>query len=398
MSNYSKVQFISWELNTGPFIAQHGPYQIGWYAGLLDPSPDKRTDALGQCRDIAARLAFVRDAIIRAEAVSDRSAATLKLFMAPEFLFRGAGGAYLHDLISGWTTNASMELRLPAPYNGPWSGLFGGLRAVVADARFEDWVFVFGTAVSAAFPTARQNGKFVLDPGLPGEIYNTALVQRGGAQHALDNYVTRKQYISGIDFLRWNANIGQHTANTVLPLDPRGLVPDEALGISEGGALFQVPGINDGAGKPIGFGLEICLDHARSGGNGRNHYGRIRSAGGLVKIQLVPSGGMALVPESIRLQPPAGTQPTSYAFNCDGLGTLDGHAGSHTQLWSAGGAAVPQRVVEASSGAPHDGTVLVAPAAELQVGPELVRADMLWNNGSGVAGAGKVRIVATRDL
>lgn len=396
MSNYSKVQFISWELNTGPFIVQHAPHQVGWYAGLLDPSPDKRTDALGQCWDIEARLAFVRDAIVKAEAISERNAATLKLFMAPEFLFRGAGGAYLHDLIAGWTGNAAVELRLPAPYSGPWAGLFGGLRALVADARFEDWVFVFGTAVSASFPTARQNGKFVLDPNQPGEIYNTALVQRGGPKHALDNYVTRKQYISGIDFLHWNGNIRQHTANTVLPLDPGALVPAEALGVSEGGALFQVPGINDGSGKPIGFGLEICLDHAYSGGNGVNAFGRIRSAGALVKIQLVPSGGMSLKPESIRLQPAPGKAPSAYAFNCDGLGTIERRPGSHTQLWSN---LDPGRVVaEANGGAALAGTQLAPLAAELAVGAQRVAANMLWNNGQGVEGAGQVRVIAPLGL
>lgn len=400
MSNYSKVQFISWELNTGPFIVQHTPFQVGWYAGLLDPGLDQRIGVLGQCCDIEARLAFVADAIARAETLSDRSAGTLKVFMAPEFLFRGAGGAYLHDLLEGWQVNAP-ELGPAAPFDRPWPGLFGGLRRLAADARFEDWLFVFGTAVSATFPTRRQAGKEVLDPTRPGEVYNTALIQRGGATHGADNYVSRKHYISGIDFLQWYGNAGQHSAGTVLPLDHAALVPAEALGDTEGGALFQIPGVNDGAGTPIDFGIEICLDHACSGGNGVKAFGRIRSAGRLVRIQLVPSGGMSLVADSVRLQPARGSVPGAYAFNCDGLGNLDGWPGSHTQLWgSRAGGVLPslQRLVEASGGAALPGTQLAPVATAATVGPMQVQAHMLWNNGQGVAGAGQVRVIAPYGL
>jgi len=398
MSNYNKVQFMSWELHTGPFSAFVGGRKIGWYAGLLDPSPDKRTDALGQCRDIEARLAFVADAIARAEVVSDQRATTLKVFMAPEFLLRGAGGAYLHDLIEGWGGQAPLELRLPEKYAGPWPGLFGGLRALAAQAHFEDWLFVFGTAISASFPARSQQGSYVLDPARPGEIYNLALVQQGGVAHGADSYVASKHYISGIDFLQWRGNIAQHSAGTVLPLDPESVVPADALGLDQGGALFRINGVNDGTGAPIDFGIEICLDHARSGGNRANRYGRIRTAGQSVRIQLVPSGGMRLEPESVRLQAVPGSVPASYAFNCDGLGNLNGKYGSHTQLWCGGGAATPRRLVEASAGAPHDGTEVVVVASELKVGAEQVHADMLWNNGNGVAGAGKVRIVGALDL
>lgn len=401
MSNYNNVQFISWELNTGPFIAGNAQFPVGWYCGVRDPGPDQRLGTFGQRIDIETRLAFVADAIARAHALCDPSAATLKVFMAPEFLFRGAGGAYLHDLIDGWQGQAPGELGLPAPYDKPWPGLFGGLRALAADARFEDWLFVFGTAVSASFPTRGRDGKQVLDPTRPGEIYNTALIQRGGPAHGADTYVSRKHYISGIDFLRWYGNPGQHSAGSVLPLDPDALVPAEAMGTNEGGALFQIAGVSDGAGTPIDFGIEICLDHACSGGNYANAFGRIRSAGKLVKIQLVPSGGMSLRPDSVRLQAAKGSVAGAYAFNCDGLGNLDGGSGSHTQVWGSCAAGAPprlQRLFEASSGAAVPGSQVAAVAQTVMVSIGQVPAISLWNNGQGVAGAGHVRVLAPLGL
>jgi len=391
MSNYSKVQFISWELYTGPFKVTEN---TGVYSGLLDPTPDNRTDALGQCWDIDARVKFVADAISKAAAAIKPDASVLKVFMAPEFLFRGAGGAYLHDLINGWAGAAPAEFNLPAPYDKAWPGLFGQLRALVADSKFEDWLFVFGTAVSASFPAARQrDGKYRLITSQAAETYNSALVQRGGVNHGNDCYVSRKHYISPIDFIRWYGAVKQHRPGTVRPLEPRTVLPADVLGVPEGGALFRIAGMNDGGGKPIDFGIEVCLDHALSG-NSTNQYGRLRAAGQLVKIQLVPSGGMSLEPDSIRLLP-----GRSYAFNCDGLAQLapDGANppyGSHTQLWN--GPNRPANVLaEFNNGVVTPGSNLQAVTAQVLTTRGPVDANQLWNNGFGVSGAGHVRVDKT---
>ncbi|QGZ42175.1 hypothetical protein IP92_05420 [Pseudoduganella flava] len=403
MSNYSKVQFISWEVYTGPIIVDQQA-GIGLYPGLRDQDQDKRTGVLGQCRDIDARVAFTADALAKAEAASDRSPSTLKIFMAPEFLYRGAGGAYLNDLLNGWQPpGAPAEFGLPAPYNGPWPGLFGALRALVARSAFEDWVFVFGTAISASFPTRKAtSGKYVLDPSQPGEIYNSALIQRGGTGHTADAYVSRKQYISGIDFINWYGAVQQHMPGTVEPADPEAVVPEDAMGVPEGSAVFRLPAVNDGTGAPIDFGIEICLDHASSGGNHANAFGRIRTANQYVKIQLVPSAGMRLKPESIRLQPAGGPTPNSYAFNCDGLATMAGNEyGSHTQVWNGANGAIPaaaNRLIEISGGTQLANTVVQAVAPTVATPLGQVAASMLWNNGGGVQGAGNVRVMAPRDL
>lgn len=403
MSNYDKVQFISWELYTGPLHGADGNGP-GWYSGLLNPAPDKRLDALGQCWDIEARIAFTADAIKKAKANSGpNNKSTLKVFMAPEFLYRGAGGAYLHDLIDGWVGHAPDEFHLPAPYAGPWPGLFDGLRALVARDDYEDWVFVFGTALSASFPAAKAaNGKYLLDPAKMGEIYNSALIQRGGAANGASRYLSRKQYISSIDFVNRLGAAIQHSPDNVAPFDPAAVIPCDMLGVTEGGAVFRLPGVNDAAGKPIDFGIEICLDHARSGG-GANPFGRIRTAGQYVKLQLVPSGGMALVDASIRLQPGGAATPRSYAFNCDGLNGLARAPGAcHTQVWNGANGASPvpavNKLFEASGGQALANTVVAAVIDHIVTPLGPVDANMLWHRGDVVQGAGSVRVLAPLDL
>jgi hypothetical protein len=400
--NYSKVQFISWELFTGPQEVQHPLYDLaGYYTGLrLNGSPDDRLDVNSMCVDIEARLAFTANAMASAQKLADASPDVLKIFMAPEFLYRGAGGAYLHDLINGWVGAAPASFNVKAPFDTKWSGLFGGLQSLAANDSYKNWLFVFGTAISSSFPTKKgTDGKEYLDPGKPGEIYNSSLIQLGGAGNTASNYASRKHYISGIDFLEWYTGTGgiQHEGGTVLPADPKTLIPADVMGVPEGGAVFTIPNVNDSKGKAIDFGIEVCLDHARSGGNATNHFGRIRTANQYVKIQLVPSGGMSLEDASIRLEPAGGATPNSYAFNCDGLGNMAGTEGSHTQIWNgSNGAVVPagNKLFQTSDGAQVVNTQVARVVANIMTPTNGQIADtQLWKNGSG-----SVRVIKTLPL
>jgi hypothetical protein len=427
MSNYTKVQFISWELYTGPVNISSTSPSRGWYSGLMAvptsgtsivPTPDARVDVIGQCIDIDARVAFTADAIAKAHAKADSSSSTLKVFLAPEFLYRGAGGAYIHDLINGWVSSPPTELSIPSgtPYSGKWGGLFGKLQALVANADYEDWLFVFGSAIGASFPAKQASDtKYYLDPSKAAEIYNISLVQRGGPDHTGDNYASRKQYVSPIDFLDQYARYVSHIGSQVQPFDDRTVVPADVLGVVEGGALFNIASICDSTGKAIVFGLEVCLDHARSGGINPathlpvNNFGRIRTANQYVKIQLVPSGGMNLEPDSIRLAPAAGPTPHSYAFNCDGLTDMTNHYGSHTQIWNgANGAPVlaANKLLEGGNGQdlstaatpPLTASTVSAVAHNVTIGAYTIADSLLWSNGSVVSGSGSVRVVAPLAL
>jgi hypothetical protein len=370
MSNYTHVQFLSWEIYTGP---NTNPQGEGSYTGIGNANaPDSRLDIEAQCDDVFQRSIFTFKAMTTAydSGLIDRSPSTLKVFMAPEFLYRGRGGAYIHDLIDGWT-KAPAEFNLSGSDHFP--GLFGMLRGHAKTGRrdphdqnppqVDDWLFVFGTAISASFPAKNQNGKWVWDATKPGEIYNTALIQRGGFNNTDANYASRKHYISGIDFIKQYVGSEAFTDGHVVPADRREIEPNETD--REGSAIFEINGINDKEGKPIIFGIEICLDHLRSTGSRsvENQWGRIRTANKWAKIQLVPSGGLWLQTASIRLLP-AGTGPTpnSYAFNCDGRFTLDANLGAHTQIWNgANGKEVPSanRLVEASYAQNINNTTLI---------------------------------------
>ncbi|UMR30962.1 hypothetical protein MJ904_01440 [Massilia sp. MB5] len=385
-NRYEKVQFISWEVHTGPYEEGNGR---GAYTGLYNPASDKRTDALGQCKDIDARVAFTKKALELARERSDTDATTLKVFMAPEFLYRGAGGAYLHDLLEGWVT-APAEFGLPLPYSGGWDGLFGQLRKLVASPEYEHWIVVFGTAVSASFPTkASPQGGRLLNVADVAQVYNSALIQRGGvAAKGAACHITRKHFKSDIDFFDWYGNT-QHGTN-VEHLDS----PAKRLietGMNEGSALFEFDAVRNRKGTRLKFGIEICLDHRVSSQSSR--FGRLRTANERVNIQLVPSAGMSLQHESVFLLPTS-EAPHSYAFNCDGLNnTQPAGRGSHTQIARSDNGLAVQPVINADGGKDCQGSKVYKMPGELPVGDQVVQAESLWSNFRLVRGAGSVRVV-----
>ena len=269
MATYTHVQFISWEVYTGP---NRGPPPWAMnrdgisYTGIgKENAVDNRLDIEGQIEDIEERLQFTYKAIEEAHKLAAKRPTTLKVFMAPEFLYRGKGGAYIHDLINGWeqAERSPDEFNLPRRFD-EFPGLFGYLkRFATGEKKFNDWLFVFGTAISASFPARFETNKgWVVDSTQMGEIYNTALVQRGGSLNMDDAYASRKRYIASIDFIKSQYRAKNFTLGDVVPADRLRLEPNESN--REGSATFTINGINDKAGQPIVFGLEVCLDHSIS--------------------------------------------------------------------------------------------------------------------------------------
>lgn len=366
MSVYKRVQFIAWEIYTGPMYenvekidADINPdivatdYPGIWRKDSLSPCIDMsmypkkidyRKDAYGQCIDIDARVAFTKDAIEKAMSSSkiNKSPDVLKIFMAPEFLYRGAGGAYIHDLINGWKGKPRPStIDLPPDYSN-WPGLFGKLKDLVNNEAYKDWLFIFGTAVSAFFPTAKTDIK---DSSI---VLNTALIQLGGLKTEKEDkgksHVSRKYYVSGEDFIQFKKDTIIFRKKTTKPLENPILIPTDIIGCTEGSALFSFDDVKNEQGLKIQFGIEICLDHSfeypvkHSDGSIKNIcIGRLKTSNNYVDIQLVPSCGIFLQEDSISLrQNQIGSDPKlhSYAFNCDGSQTFveDGF-GSHVQVW-----------------------------------------------------------------
>lgn len=434
MPNYSNIQFIAWEIYTGP-IYDDWNNAVG-YPGISRARGDRCWDVLSQCLDISARVQFTRLALETAYQNASQEEDTLKVFMAPEFLYRGAAGAYLFDLLNGWRGTAAANLgRLPAPYDRDWGGLFGELRALAADERFKDWVFVFGTTVGAAFRYA--NGMTIVNPDRSTEYpvsgWNLSLIQCGGdtAEQREACYFTQKHLKSGIDFIGFNiSHPGPHiftdentdhiTAPDKTILDR--LIMENPLPHEAGGALFRFPHIRGSDGKMIQFGLEICLDHIQTEppqGSGAGVTGRLAINKEAVNIQLVPSCGMTLHESSMALAPHDGPQLYSYAFNCDGLG-------GHVQLWcgsAAGPGHRPQHLADimdsfsTSGHAPVGGRIdlsgICLPEAAsnaLQIDLQHIYAHQLWRSHEAFPtggnsnqilwpqGAGFVRVLDPRPL
>src|SRR5262249_45558697 len=132
MANYTHVQFISWEVYTGQ---NRGPLRgpgirkgIGNKVKGKEKVPNNRLDVEGQIEDIEERLQFTYKAIEEAYKLAATKPTTLKVFMAPEFLYRGKGGAYIHDVINGWEENRARGELFKRTWLGRFPARFGSLK------------------------------------------------------------------------------------------------------------------------------------------------------------------------------------------------------------------------------------------------------------------------------
>lgn len=283
---YTNVQFIGYVLDTAP---QLNPDGSKTYLGLSDPQ-----------LDIEARCALMARAMQAARAALPQPSPpvpggeTLKVFMAPEFFFRGASGAYAME---------DVQLAIAS------------LQRMAADDQWLDWVFIFGTILGASSPT-QQTPPYDIDPLADTEIYNFALVQQGGvtAQGDTGARMVMKELMSGVDFVATAASPNSLLLGDVAywPASTSGGPGREQQQVNyDGAGVFELAGIT--------WALEVCLDH-------RDTVRRLQRSPQLpgqklVQLQLVPSCGMGIQAPSVV------TQAGGLVFNCDGSG-----AASHSTL------------------------------------------------------------------
>ncbi len=354
---YDYVSCIAYKVGTGKF--DEALFRASWdedskkweyfelvqYTGVqAAKGPKKESSSARRTRlmqadvlDYGMRRARMEEAIGRAfdlyqakHGSNSNDAKTLKIFMAPEFYFRGFYGAY--DI------SAVAEI-------------FMGLRAFTKDAKFKDWLFVFGTVIAAYFDEALvcfkcntvgatqfkrrtdmswycpacADGGDVKEGRLGARIENVALIQKGGEDTDKNSYLVDKEYVSHIDFRRnvtkkalqkgqkisgfdnvaklkdWDVDrrieLGGQTVKALPPSGSRdvgGGAPSKFADERMGGSIFTIDGIK--------FGLEICVDHTNA---------RIGPGTG-IQIQLVPSAGASLERFACISQ--------GIAFNVDGQG------------------------------------------------------------------------------
>jgi hypothetical protein len=356
---YDFVSCIAYKVGTAKFNASlfttesANPKKLG---GIVE-----YTGKTADLADSALRRARMKSAINEAYQLhlsrhhSDpNDAKTLKIFMAPEFFFRGIKGAYDISLVSE---------------------IFSDLRAFTKDVKFKDWLFVFGTVIAASFDDrlvcqkcgksgAKQFQRIGVGqyscPGCTGSVTEErlgALIQKGAEG---DCYVVEKEYVSHIDFQRhvtksglkrgniatgydnvailkdWNADRRINLAGDVVRALPAPGSRDVGGSASKftdermGGSIFTIDGIK--------FGLEICLDHL---------YSRISPSAG-IQIQLVPSAGAFLQQFAC--------VPGGIAFNVDGAG----HGTCIVRINDSGAKPASSATLsESSSGVPGGGDVVV---------------------------------------
>jgi len=229
-SKYKKVQGMGFQIYTGAapayinvtttdddgnedgFSLEKNPECLGHHSygqlvGELAPHLQCYLGHDDPIEDIRKRIRIMEKAVDRAFELSDKNPETLKVFIAPEFYWRGINGAYMFR---------DEEANDPLVC-GPICLLLKGLEGIVAQKRFEDWLFLFGTVIaSETLPTE--------DP-YDYLFYNFAPIYKGYDPAVMDHsgkrFLSPKRYVSSSDFLtparHLNASIAKELVGEDLP-------------------------------------------------------------------------------------------------------------------------------------------------------------------------------------
>lgn len=303
-------------------------YRVKCVGNSYSGSTDDRSDMVSRCDEL--KLAIKRAHSVIGRMGNDHSEGdTLKIFMAPEFFFRGGNGAYDHSVVHGEV--------------GKTLGIMETMAQECDKDIYKNWLFVMGTAIAATKFTetvcavCNTPAVFEKDTNNPlktvarckvdkthatkekvngAMVENVALVRKEKEGHTVS-----KELVSHIDYLE-DEGLGTRDHVTVKGSgtperlevmrtpQPSGRNRASPMGTKfdtkfkderMGGCIFTVDGIT--------IGLEVCLDHyatvSTDGGSGRLQHA------GNIQVQLIPSAGMDI--KSLR------TVHGGIVFNVDGL-------------------------------------------------------------------------------
>ncbi|CAJ1432033.1 unnamed protein product, partial [Effrenium voratum] len=322
---YTAVQYLGFNLFTAPGTEADGCFNKGEDLDACYLGSDK------VARDVRHRLAIMAEALERAHASEnwDRSPGTLKVFLAPEFYWRGAKGAYR---ISTKFINVSWPV-------------IKEIAGQLSHVRFKHWVFVPGTVVAAQLADQR----YVNMSGRTYEnisYYNFAPIHIGGTDR---KFLKFKHFISSIDFLQTEPNSASRqiaappgSAEEFCKKHPEsngcvyGQLPRKLLDEFGYDDFTELRGgvINMGG---IRVGFEICLDHAM--GTLCNHD---LSDDQTVDVQTIVSAGMNIAsgPVCTKRNSPAfladGFARTEMSLNRYGQGRVSADIGGHSRRYNVG--------------------------------------------------------------
>jgi hypothetical protein len=166
---YNATQFISFTINTLGGSASNGECE----GRLVDPKEDAcylgnedvEKDVNHRLAIIADVLRTLRDDVFKEDPEIDRDPRVLKILMLPEFFLQGPTGAY-----------STEEMFQSDHKNGGLIKLLDGIREMISDPAFEDYLFIFGTII-ASESIYDADGEYTTEDNL---YFNFAPVYRGG--------------------------------------------------------------------------------------------------------------------------------------------------------------------------------------------------------------------------
>lgn len=339
VSKYTHFQGLGYEIFTGAASAfldddVKNPECVGLGAyGEVDGDLECYLGLQNDSDDVTRRLSIMKFALEKAYQLSDPSNTTLKLFNAPEFFFRGKNGAY----------NITHE------YGDPHfeachavCQTLKGLETLVADEKFKDWLFLFGTVIASDTRASEDHESVFVNFAPVYRGYDPATSSPLGKR-----LIVPKRYVSREDFLtirrKFNESLATEIFDDPMPYQATVLNPFE-YGYRQynndqwkkyKGALtdrgYAMVDFDFFVMDNITFSIEICLDHDKHsahdvfmanlatgskkripyGGDDGFTYGRIPDH--QAQISLVSSGGITVNPESLVLA------NNGYIFLQDGL-------------------------------------------------------------------------------
>ncbi|WP_026422363.1 hypothetical protein [Actinokineospora inagensis] len=295
MPNYRNIQLISY----GSVTSTPTPVLTGDEPNRFREDLKVRGETLCGVADWAAGAFQLGDAD------------TLKVFVAPEFYFRYGGPSQPATALGDSYPNG--EALLP--------GLIEEvLKPFFAADRFADWIVIPGTMFwhkgtqddpSYFNTTAVVNGgpDTALTPAERAANANpTALATVGAATTNQKALMSTIDYAIGVDRTQWDAAL-----NPMFRLSFRGAEFWRWH-------TFAVHGKHGPDGRPLVFGLEVCLEHIAAYAGTNANLGLLRTMENLVPdqpeidIHLVTSCGMSLDPAF-----GITAREDGYAMICDGM-------------------------------------------------------------------------------
>jgi hypothetical protein len=276
---YTATQFVSFTIST------FGGFQNKGECEGKDVEEETGTCYLGNkqnlTEDVEHRLKLLYAVLdgIKADKKAeepkiDHRKGVLKIFMVPEFYFRGPDGAYpMEELLD----------------NGILLDTANKINDYISVPEFSDYLFVFGTVIAASWAHTNNAAPFRQwdVPTMQDDevlYYNFAPVFRGGPEKT--KYIFTKKSISTIDFLSNVTMLPNPMNNNVKSYDD---VPEAFKEMLEDHDTVLVQdNVIDVDGVRVG--VEVCLDHLK----GLLWSKLQQNNDDLVDVLLITSAGMAI--------------------------------------------------------------------------------------------------------